>query len=725
VIAVVCVALGFVILSGSIFGHVGSMGELLVGWLAGLIGVGKFFVGAALVGAGVMVAAARSSEFRPIALTGWTVLVLSGITLAHLAPPLAADQFDAPGSGGGLLGAYLGEGLRTALGEAGSYILLSALVVISALAITGISLRQVASAVRAVAAVAIAPVTAALEGASHRARHRRLARQAKENRRAPEPKKPLSTKPPASAEEVVLVRGPNRARDEAATPQRVVVNQQVDAEVETNGQLVLDSRVAKKARSPRPYILPPLSLLSKPVRAHPKRLEKETEENIAILEETLESFRITAKVVEIARGPTVTRYEIQLAPGIKVNKIVDLADNIAMSLAAIDVRVEAPIPGKSAIGIEVPNRDRSIVSLAEVLETTEFAHHPSKLAFALGRDVAGQARYADLSAMPHLLVCGATNAGKSVCLSSLIASFLFRATPDEVKLLLIDPKRVELSLFDGIPHLLTPVVRQVKQAAGALRWAVQEMERRYDLFTKAACRNIGAYNEKAADGEIEDEQLPFLVVVIDELADLMMQAAAEVETSITRLAQLARATGIHLVIATQRPSVDVITGTIKANISSRIAFAVSSQVDSRTVIDANGAERLLGCGDMLFLPIDAAKPTRIQGAHISDKEVSALVAYLKQQAEAEYDENVIAVQAADFEGDPSDDEYFEQAVRLVVTTGRASTSMLQRKFKIGYNRAARLVDLMEEKGIVGGLDGSKPRDVLATVEEIEEMFCEP
>lgn len=469
------------------------------------------------------------------------------------------------------------------------------------------------------------------------------------------------------------------------------------------------------------FRLPPITLLAEPPPP-PKRTQQELAEKIRILEQTLEHFRIQANVVEVAHGPTVTRYEIQLAPGIRVAKIVSLADNLAMDLAAIDVRVEAPIPGKSAIGVEVPNAVPTLVTLRECLDTPEFWNAPSKLTFALGRDVAGMVRYADLAKMPHLLVAGSTNSGKSVCLNSLIASLVYRAGPRELRFIMIDPKRVELSLWDGIPHLLHPVVKEVKQAAGILRSAIKEMERRYDLFARMQTRNIDGYNQRVS----ADEKLPYVVIVVDELADLMMQAAAEVETSICRLAQLARATGIHLVIATQRPSVDVITGLIKANISSRIAFAVSSHVDSRTILDMNGAERLIGRGDMLFLPIDAAKPMRIQGCFLSEAETNSLVEYLRSQEAPVYTMEPIELEDGRAWGDPGeadvDDELFERAVRLVVTTGQASTSMLQRRFKIGYTRAARIVDVMEERGIVGPPDGAKPREVLVTRAQVDEMF---
>lgn len=471
------------------------------------------------------------------------------------------------------------------------------------------------------------------------------------------------------------------------------------------------------------YQLPPTTLLNPPTPP-PPRVESELRENIEIIERTIQEFKMEANVVEVAHGPTVARYEIRLAPGIKVNKIVGLAENLAMQLSAIDVRIEAPIPGKAAIGVEVPNRTRGTVGLREVLENKVFRESDSKLIFALGNDVAGNCKVTDLSKMPHLLVGGATNSGKSVCLNALIMSFLFRANPDELKMILIDPKRVELSLFDGIPHLACPVVKDVKQAAGVLRAATQEMEKRYDLLGRVGSRDIKGYNEKVPP----EDKMPYMIIVVDELADLMMQCGAEVEGSITRLAQLARAVGIHLVIATQRPSVDVITGIIKANIPSRIAFAVMSHHDSRTILDLKGAERLIGFGDMLFLPIDANKPMRIQGCYVSEKEVEVVCKFLKDQRKPVYTITPTATGVGgggggDNEGDDGlADEFYEPSVRFVVNTGYCSTSMLQRKFKIGYTRAARIVDTMEQQGIVGPLDGAKPRQVLIDRQQMEQII---
>jgi S-DNA-T family DNA segregation ATPase FtsK/SpoIIIE len=470
------------------------------------------------------------------------------------------------------------------------------------------------------------------------------------------------------------------------------------------------------------YPLPPVSLLRDAPPVTNKRAKQELEERIKVLVQTLDEFRIGANVVEIAHGPTVTRYEIQLAPGIKVARITALADNLAMALEAINVRVEAPIPGKAAIGVEVPNSNSAIVSLKECIEHPLFRDAESKLTFALGKDVAGEIKVADLSRMPHLLIGGSTNSGKSVCLNALIASIVYRARPDEVRFLMVDPKRVELTMWEGIPHLIHPVVRDVKQAAGIFRAAIREMDQRYDLLSAASARNIQSYNEKVPEGE----RLPYLVIVVDELAELMAQAASEIDTSIERLAHLARATGIHLVIATQRPSVDVITGTIKANIPSRIAFACIQSVDSRTILDRNGAERLIGRGDMLFQPIDAPKPARIQGCYLSEEETEALVRYLRSQDTPEYTMAPIEDLAASKESDdePVDDVLFEKAVRLAVSTGHASASYLQRRMRVGYARASRLVDIMEQRGIVGPPNGAKLREILISHDEMERLFAD-
>jgi len=483
--------------------------------------------------------------------------------------------------------------------------------------------------------------------------------------------------------------------------------------------------VAANIDTPTPaegYQLPPLTLLAEPV-VKPKRSAQEMQANIDTLESTLEEFGIEANVVEVATGPTVTRYECQLGPGIRVARITALADNIAMNLAASHVRVEAPIPGKAAIGVEVPNSAPSPVTLREVLDTKEFVDNPARLMIGLGQDVSGVNKYADLTRAPHLLIGGATNSGKSIGLASVIMSILMRNTPKDCKFVMIDPKRVELSLFDGIPHLLCPVIKDVKEAPGVLRAVWREMDRRYDVLSEHGVRNIDGWNAKCSF----QEKMPYIIVVIDELADLMIQAAAEVETSIVRLAQLARAVGIHLVIATQRPSVDVITGTIKANIPSRCAFAVSSQIDSRTILDQKGAEDLIGKGDMLFMPIDASKPVRIQGCYVGEKEIEAVCNFWRAQEKPAYVLQPVVEAANGARQDtsdelPDDDPLWEETVRWVVDRGQASTSMLQRRFSIGFQRASRLLDMMEERQIVGPRDGPRPREVLISPVEVESLF---
>lgn len=474
--------------------------------------------------------------------------------------------------------------------------------------------------------------------------------------------------------------------------------------------------------SPHGYQLPPLDLIRKPRAATSANSQKEMKENAKILEETMADFNVAARIVEITQGPAVTRYEIEPAPGVKVSKIVSLADDIALKLAATGVRIEAPIPGKAAVGIEVPNRQVTGVAFCEVVESTSFQKAASLLTVGLGKDIAGQIILADLGKMPHLLVAGATGSGKSVCINTMIASFLFRVRPEEVKLILVDPKFVELSKYNGIPHLLVPVVTDAKKATAALNWAVQEMERRYAVLATARVRDLASYNA----GVEEDKRLPYIVIIIDELADLMMAAPVDVEDAICRLAQKARAAGLHLILATQRPSVDVITGTIKANIPSRISFSVSSQIDSRTILDMPGAEKLLGRGDMLLYPVGMAKPQRVQGAFLGDDDIEKVLDFVRsqQEEEPEYNEEVTA--SAETSGgmsaDLQYDELLPEAVRLVLETGTASASMLQRKLRVGHSRAGRLMDMMEEMRIVGPNMGSRPRDILMTYEQAKEML---
>jgi S-DNA-T family DNA segregation ATPase FtsK/SpoIIIE len=489
----------------------------------------------------------------------------------------------------------------------------------------------------------------------------------------------------------------------------------------------------------RPYVFPPLKLLNQVKNSGSRDTDRMLHETAMHLQQILRDFGVGVTVTDVSQGPAVTRYELQPDQGVKVSKIVALADDIKLNLAVADVRIEAPIPGKAAVGIEVPNAENSIVSLRELVSSPEFKNHKSNIAFAVGKDIAGKIVVTDIAKMPHLLIAGATGSGKSVCINTLIMSILYKADPEDVKLIMIDPKVVELSTYNGIPHLLIPVVTDPKKAAGALNWAVAEMTNRYKLFAEYNVRNLQGYNEKIKEIEqIEDDtkpkKMPQIVIVVDELADLMMVAPGEVEDAICRLAQLARAAGIHLIIATQRPSVNVITGLIKANMPSRIAFAVSSGVDSRTILDMNGAEKLLGKGDMLFYPYGYSKPVRVQGAFVSDEEVGAVVEFLaKNNSAADYssevEEHMNSAQAAAVDtGSQSDgserDALFVEAGRFIIEKDKASIGMLQRWFKVGFNRAARIMDQLAEAGVVGEEAGTKPREILMTMEEFEHYIDE-
>lgn len=547
----------------------------------------------------------------------------------------------------------------------------------------------------------------------------------------PEPERPAS-----------VIRNTYREEQAAAFAAPAKAEPQPEPEPEKPAVTILDSadKIAAaapaqqtaaayepEAQAASSYQLPPLELLDTPKASDPSTYQKDIMDQCAVLEQTLADFKVRARVVAVTRGPSVTRFELEPAAGVKVSSVVNLADDIALRLAAPGVRIEAPIPGKSAIGIEAPNTKNDPVCFREVVEAGSVRNAKEHLCIGLGKDISGDIISADLAKMPHLLVAGSTGSGKSVCINTIIAGLLYRATPDEVKLILVDPKVVELSNYNGIPHLLTPVVTEPKKAASALHWAVAEMERRYKAFADSRVRDIKTYNAQAA------EKMPYIVIIIDELSDLMMVAKVDVEDAILRLAQKARAAGIHLILATQRPSVDVITGIVKANIPSRIAFAVSSQTDSRTIIDMGGAEKLLGKGDMLFYPMGYNKPVRVQGAFVSDDELNKIVDFIiKQSIPVNYSEEVTEQELeCDNKGHnaedagsnaPAEDELFEDALSLVLDMGQASSSMLQRRFRIGYTRAARLVDTMEELGIVGQSVGSKPREVIMSRKEAEERF---
>lgn len=658
---------------------------------------------------------------------------------------------------GGFIGAVLGWLLLT-LGKAPAVIISVVLFIVDLLLMTGLTIFQFVAGAAKPAKVTYEKVAPAIE---ERIERRRMN---KENIDVPldtqppeeEDKKPKSRKKKAASSDEEMTKVPKEIIDEInrensniemlknATGRKeekkpksideIVKDASEDKPNEKKADKSKDFTVSKEAMESgiSDYKLPSVELLSLPNKKSTADISGELKENAQRLIETLRSFNVNATITDISRGPTVTRYELKPAAGVRISKITNLADDIALNLAATHVRIEAPIPGKAAVGIEVPNTVKNTVSMRELIDTPEFYEQRSLLSAGIGKDIAGNCVYCDIAKMPHLLVAGTTGSGKSVCMNSIITSILYRAKPDEVKFLMIDPKQVEFSKYANIPHLLVPVVTDPRKAAGALGWAVSEMLQRYQKLSQVGVRDIEGYNKYVQKHE-DMESMPKICIFIDEFADLMMAAPKEVEDSVCRLAQMARAVGMHLVIATQRPSVDVITGLIKANISSRIALTVSSQIDSRTILDAAGAEKLLGHGDMLYNPIGASKPLRVQGCFISDEEVEALCDFVKNQGESQYDEEIAkeieakAVQdkkSSPFEDDGDAEQLdvlFDKAVDIVLETGTASTSFLQRKLSVGYARGAKIIDQLEEKGIIGPANGSKGREILINRQQWLEM----
>ena len=658
---------------------------------------------------------------------------------------------------GGFIGAVLGWLLLT-LGKAPAVIISVVLFIVDLLLMTGLTIFQFVAGAAKPAKVTYEKVAPAIE---ERIERRRMN---KENIDVPldtqppeeEDKKPKSRKKKAASSDEEMTKVPKEIIDEInrensniemlknATGRKeekkpksideIVKDASEDKSNEKKADKSKEFTVSKEAMESgiNDYKLPSVELLSLPNKKSTADISGELKENAQRLIETLRSFNVNATITDISRGPTVTRYELKPAAGVRISKITNLADDIALNLAATHVRIEAPIPGKAAVGIEVPNTVKNTVSMRELIDTPEFYEQRSLLSAGIGKDIAGNCVYCDIAKMPHLLVAGTTGSGKSVCMNSIITSILYRAKPDEVKFLMIDPKQVEFSKYANIPHLLVPVVTDPRKAAGALGWAVSEMLQRYQKLSQVGVRDIEGYNKYVQKHE-DMESMPKICIFIDEFADLMMAAPKEVEDSVCRLAQMARAVGMHLVIATQRPSVDVITGLIKANISSRIALTVSSQIDSRTILDAAGAEKLLGHGDMLYNPIGASKPLRVQGCFISDEEVEALCDFVKNQGESQYDEEIAkeieakAVQdkkSSPFEDDGDAEQLdvlFDKAVDIVLETGTASTSFLQRKLSVGYARGAKIIDQLEEKGIIGPANGSKGREILINRQQWLEM----
>lgn len=704
----------------------GPIGQLISLIFSNLVGEGKFLLGALGIFWAFRLIIARKIPFANARNGGSILLFFVVIIFFHIKYAVNLGWWEAivqgfSGEGGGLLGAILAVIIFSAFGPIGLYIILAALLIVGLLMLANGSpqtfikgafnkLRVFFNFLKGHLISFLFIAENEIEGKNPKKRQRKR------------------------KEDFIIVD--NTAILKSQSDTIAVENTEVLVQLKQNlakEQEELKINATKNTYERKEKVpsvtatanfrLPTFNLLKPALKLKNPRINKDITDNVQVLEDTLESFGVKGKVTQVSCGPTITRYELQPAPGIKVSKIVNLADDIALSLAAPQVRIEAPIPGKAAVGIEVPNKEISIVSFREVLETEEFSQSESILTVAFGKDIAGKPVVADLAKMPHLLIAGATGSGKSVCMNALICSLLFKGRPDQLKILMIDPKKVELSNYNGIPHLVAPVVTEPKKAAVALRWAVSEMEKRYELFATAGVRDITRYNkqkERYPDGE--EPPLPFIVVLVDELADLMMVAPADVEDAICRLAQMARAAGIHLVVATQRPSVDVITGLIKANIPSRAAFAVSSQIDSRTILDMGGAEKLLGRGDMLLFPVGLSKPIRVQGVFVSDKEVEAIVNYLKSQATPEYSDEVVNMHEEITLEVELEDELLPEAAKLVIEGGQASISMLQRRLRVGYNRAARLMDMLESKGVVGGFEGSKPRTILMGWDEYNKTF---
>ncbi len=683
----------------------GSVTAVLRQTLDGLFGFGVVFV--------IGVALAAAVEFLAPWIETMTLGRIVGLALV-LASTLGLLHLSAAASGGGL-GRTEAEALRALAGTAGSLLVLGALLLGGLVLAFDLSLREVVGWLRErYAAARIERKEAPRPAAAPQTRIELIRRQASEPllvpvqgvvTAAPAPSRPAERLPEEEPAFPAAARKP---------PVAEAVRGQPPSAPEADSDTAADDEIQ------RVWQRPDLQLLDT-VTVRKERLHDEIKANIKLIEQTLLSFDVEATVIGVNSGPAVTQYELQPARGVPVRKITALQNDLALALSA-PIRIQAPIPGKPAVGIEVPNKATSLVTLREIIQTAAFQNDQTLLSLAIGTDVSGNSVVGDLTRMPHLLIAGATGSGKSVCINALLAGLMYQASPEELKLILIDPKRVEFTMFQDVPHLLVPVVTESEQAVSALRWAVAEMENRYKLFASHTVRNIGDFNGKAP--EMGLSPLPYIIVVIDELADLMMVAAGEIEELICRVAQLARAVGIHLIVATQRPSADIITGLIKANIPSRIAFAVSSSVDSRVILDETGAEKLLGRGDMLYLPVDAGKPARLQGVFVSDREMQAIISFWKAQGWPQYQEEIFNVEATVSwarEG-AKRDPLFGKGARVVATEGRASVSLLQRKLSVGYTRAARIVDQLAEHRVIGPYEGSKSRDVLMNLLEVDGLL---
>ena len=703
-VAMLTIAIGTIVLFSLFSMKMGIVGNVINGTVFSLMGFGGYFFPILILATGITLLLDRFDKIQLRVIISFIVIFTSFIIVLDGINTVDLSLFDRLKSGlelsranrgGGVLGSFFGFFFYRLFGSIGTYIVVSFAIILSLLVISNSTLKEVFKKAKDISPSLMNKEVKDIKSISKK-------KSTRENEGLVEDNIKITdyTASPSEPPKVIPIKLEERQVQKEA--------KNIELKIKESNQ-----KIERKI-----YHKPPLNILSSPQTNNNKNDRREILHNAKVIEETMKNFGIEASISHINVGPSITCYELSPAPGIKLSRIVSLQDNISLSLASPDIRIEAPIPGKAAVGIEVPNKIKDMVLFKELITSKEYNDMKSDIPLALGKNISGKVLVSSIDKMPHLLIAGATGSGKSVCINTIIMSLIYKSSPDDVKLLLIDPKVVELSVYNGIPHLLIPVVTDAKKSAFALNWAVGEMEKRYKLFAKNNVRDIQSFNDK---DDKEEENLPKIVIIIDELADLMMVAAQEIEDYITRLAQMARAAGMYLIVATQRPSVDVITGTIKANIPSRISFAVSSQIDSRTILDMAGAEKLLGQGDMLYYPSSYSKPVRLQGAFISNQEVERVVAFLKDQSGTEYDEDIIdLVQNAKQVSFSESDDLLVDAVRLVVDEGVASISLLQRKLRIGYARAARLIDEMEAKGVVGGFEGSKPRKVLITEDDIDE-----
>ena len=706
-ISIIIIAFSLLYIFAFIFtDRMGIVGKIIVQTATRNIGFGAYIFPFLLLLLGILILFNYKPPNPYHKLFGISILFIILLVFVHLRLLLLDNSYSLSikGAGGGLLGYYFANSLYLYFGIKGAYLVLISLSLISALFITEVSYFYVFNNLGNKIKIIFNNIYNFSKNIGIKI------------------SKSSRLKGKVDYQEYETTEIPKKIFKVKRTKKK-------EKKLELKEGTIFDSGYQEAKQEPKTdkYQVPPLSLLSDSYAEDKTDIKLNIDENVKILESTFTNFGINAKVVGVIHGPTVTRYEIHPAPGVKISKITNLSNDIALSFAVASVRIEAPIPGKNAVGIEVPNRKRINVYLKEILQSSEFQNGKYKLPIALGIDIGGKPIISDLTELPHLLIAGATGSGKSVCINNIILSILYKLSPEKVKFLMMDPKRVELNIYNGIPHLLIPIITDASQAIKVLNWSISEMEKRFKIFAEAGVRNLDGYNEYVRNMNNDTEPLPYIIIVIDELADLMLSSPVKAEESLCRLAQMTRATGIHLIIATQRPSVDIITGSIKVNFPSRIAFAVSTQVDSRTILDVNGAEKLLGNGDMLFSPVGVSKPIRAQGAFVVEKEIRNVVSYLMQHSPStEYEQEVLEYKKS--KGllreteEKEEDELFNDAVSIIINSKQASISILQRKLRIGYTRAARLIDVMEEKGIVGPYDGRNPRKILISNEEYLDKY---